>query len=150
MDLHLFWSTIKVNLRILKVTLSLMNLENQLLLLKNRSNQPKTASQSRSQEIKKDRLRNKLQKLTRFFKKKRKKDQQLFWSMKKVNLKITRAKLLSMNLENQLQLLKNRSNQLKMVSPSRSQEIKKDRLRNKSQKLTKFFKKKRNKDLHLF
>jgi len=127
-----------------------MNLENQLLLLKNRSNQPKTASQSRSQEIKKDRLRNKLQKLTRFFKKKRKKDQQLFWSMKKVNLKITRAKLLSMNLENQLLLLKNRSNQLKMVSPSRSQEIKKDRLRNKSQKLTKFFKKKRNKDLHLF
>jgi len=61
-------------------------------------------------------------------------------------LKITRAKLSSMNLENQLLQLKNRSKMLKMVNPSRLLEIKLNRQKNKLLKLPKFSM--RNKKLH--
>jgi len=61
-------------------------------------------------------------------------------------LRMPRAKLSSMNKENQLLQLKNRSKMLKMVNPSRLLEIKLNRQKNKLLKLPKFSM--RNKKLH--
>ena len=61
-------------------------------------------------------------------------------------MRITRAKLSSMNQENQLLQPKNRLNKQKMVNPSRLLEIKLNRQKNKLLKLPKFSM--RNKKLH--
>ena len=144
-------STRKASLRMPKVNLLLMSLENQLLRPKNKFNKLRMVDTLKLLKLKNNKLKNKFKKQAKLLKQKIKelKRSQLLLSTRKVNLKITRAKLLQINLESQLKLLKNKSNKQKMVNQLRLLRSKLKKLKSKSIRLQKFSKKNRNK-LQLF
>ena len=89
-------STRKASLRMPKVNLLLMSLENQLLRPKNKFNKLKMVDTLKLLKLKNNKLKNKFKKQAKLLKQKIKelKRSQLLLSTRKVNLKITRAKLL--------------------------------------------------------
>ena len=89
-------STRKASLRMPKVNLLLMSLENQLLRPKNKFNKLRMVDTLKLLKLKNNKLKNKFKKQAKLLKQKIKelKRSQLLLLTRKVNLKITRAKLL--------------------------------------------------------